>query len=652
MKSKINFVIAASLAVLLLFAFQVSASGMIMSIQDVHAPASVNPGQDATITFALNSSATESGTVQSTYTIDWSDTKVTNGVIKSSPSVTSIKTGEQKNVTMVVTAPKFSSEKIGVSLSSKVSGNNVVMPGPSAKLDILVNNTPSLSVVALTPLSLGQNGSINVSNTGNTPLTSIVLSVSGNTGVSLSESRLSLNAGESNKVDVRISSTATNTFGSSSVSILAKDTNTNVQSSISFDVRKSLCRSGPQGTNLSIREVNINNEDGDDTDWMPLNKVSVEVEVENNGNDDIKDVQVSMVLMDGSGKTFTNKLDFDDSDKDKKEISRISDGDTENVKFSFTVPGDFDEGSYRLSVKAFSKKISEDLLCVDSSSDLDNTIYQSIDVTREDDEGKFIAFDNIRMSPSEATCGDSVTMTLDVYNVGTDDQERVKVKLYNKDLKIDTFQELKNDFDAGDKETISLNFLIPQNIKDGTYSLDLSSEYDFDKGNYRESSDDSTKTLFKVFGCSAGIQVNEQSKALSISASLESEAIAGKKMIVKSTVKNNGQTPLIGVVNVKGNEDWADLESVSERVLNLAPGQSKEITLTFNVKESASGKNTFNLEVNAGEGNVSSQEVEVTLAQSRNLLDFSGNGIIWVIGIINVILIVIIIVVAVKIAQR
>ena len=70
------------------------------------------------------------------------------------------------------------------------------------------------------------------------------------------------------------------------------------------------------------------------------------------------------------------------------------------------------------------------------------------------------------------------------------------------------------------------------------------------------------------------------------------------------------------------------------------------------VKDNVEGEQTFSIETLSG-NNVDSQQVGVTIEPSNQLGSlFKGNGLIWVIGAINLLLIIVIIIVAVKIARR
>ncbi|MDO8564003.1 MAG: putative S-layer protein [Nanoarchaeota archaeon] len=442
--------------------------------------------------------------------------------------------------------------------------------------------------------------------------------------------------------------TATGTTTNSSGATLT------VSSNATITYFKTFCKNGEVGTNLTISDVNINNDRGDDFEWKPLDKIKVDVDVDNNGDNNIRNVQVEIELLDSSGKTVVKKLEFSDADDQKKDIGTINENDHEKATFEFVVPADFDEGNYKLAVKAYSKTLGEDKMCADTSSTLSDTSFQTVEVIRESDKGKFIVFDNIKFSPTEATCTDSVTLSFDAVNVGDQDQDQVRVFIKSSALKIDTSVEIRDNLNQGDKKTLSYTFDVPAGLADKLYTIELSSEYDYRKStdSYKESSDNAKQVLYKVFGCTP--VVNAQNK-VTINAALTSDAQAGLPLTVKATVTNNQGTSGIFSVSVKGYESWSDLDTVSDRIVQLANGQSKDITLSFNVDEKASGEQSFILETKSDSGETQQKEIVVNVEPKAGFSlgnAFEGNGLIWVIGIINVILIVLIIVVAVKLSNR
>lgn len=380
---------------------------------------------------------------------------------------------------------------------------------------------------------------------------------------------------------------------------------------------------------------------GDDNEWQPLDVIKVEVDVENKGATDLDNVIVVLGLFDSAGKNVANKFDYTTKDEEEADVGDLNDGDEETATFEFKVPADFKTGNYKLVFKAYSDDISQSTVCTDTVA---QSLIENIQVREEDDEDKFIAFDNVIVSPAQATCGDSVTVTFDAVNVGEDDEDKVKVNLFSKDLQVNQFSEITQGLDKGDLKLMSFSFQVPQ-VADKTYYLELTADYDYRNGNYHKATDESAKHGLRVFGC-AGTPVTGSS---AITAQLASEATAGKPLIVKATITNTGDKAGVFAVSASGFESWASLSDVSDRLVQLDAGKSKEITLTLQPTKEASGEKIFTIETRSDTGNVQSRQVAVTIANAGL---FAGNSWVWVLAGINVLLVVLIIIVAVVVSRR
>ena len=645
------------------------ASAAIVPIEVTGNQTTINHGDSFTIAFKLSNTGTApvtsaSVSLPSIAAGQWTSLKVGDSAAVSNPSSpaqllsaplaaganSSVITLTFTSTRSLASAGTYNSPAITFA-AADASGTVATTP---VTYSITINPSSTLSLASAGTVSATQNATLNVTNTGNVLFSAatnnrVALSPSGDFALQLSETSFDLSAGQSRQMSVSLAPTVdlnTLRFGTNTATVTA--TAGNVTAATTFTIRKTFCSAGEKGTNLTINQIDVTSTGDDDDEWKPLDRITVEVEVENNGDEDLDDVVVELGLFDNAGKKVIGDLDFDNADDEKITLDKLNDNDEDTVTFTFLVPGDFDSGSYKLTVKAYSKDVGESNLCTDTSSDLDNSFFHDIRVEREEEEGKFIGFSDSRVSPTEATCGDTVTFATDVYNIGEDDEDRVKVKIANRELDVDMSQEIRN-MDIGDRKQVQFTFVVPQ-VADKTYFLELTSEYDYRSGNYHEFSDEAFKFPLKVIGCSV-VPTNVSTSDIAISASLESDAKAGKEMVVKTTLRNRGTQAVTAVVVAKGYDDWAKLDRISERLVQLAPGESKEITLTFTVDADAKGEQSFILEIGSG-SRVQTQEVAVTIEESAGLQGLSTNKLAWIIGIINVILIIIIIIVAVKISRR
>ena len=355
---------------------------------------------------------------------------------------------------------------------------------------------PSLSLSILDGISKENGGSIRVENDGNENLENIILSYEGDFELEFSLNEFGLGIGESKTIDVNILD-ANKIFGINEVMINAQDSVTEVNDTERFSLKSTFCESGTRG-GLLIKNIKIdNNGMGKDDEWRLFDTIKVEVEIENEGGEDIEDVIVELGLF-NSNDNVVNDLEFENSGEEEVEIGDLDDGDEETMTFEFKVPHDFEDGNYKLAVKAYSDEAGEENVCIDVSSDLNKDFYEEIDVEREEDEGKFIYFENIELTQTHSECGREVSLTANIFNIGNEDQDRVKVRLVDRDSGIDQSMEITG-LDKGDKEKVQFTFVAPN--KGGDYELRISADYGYRRGSYQESSDKEEIIGFEVKAC-------------------------------------------------------------------------------------------------------------------------------------------------------
>ncbi len=577
---------------------------------------------------------------------------MTSGSATISASSVTLVPNQTLTVPVTVTFPASQSGPLVGTITATPSSGSPASDGFS----VTINPASSLSI-SKNPSSFNSgNVTLTITNTGNIVINNIVLNSSGNLPVGFSStSPFSLNAGSSNNIVVF--PTNTNNLNSGTFTSSVTASSGVISASTSISLNKGFCSNGAVGGNLSVSNIDVNNDGDKDEEWKPLDQITVEVDVENENNDvDIDDVVVELALFDSSGKDVSGDLDFLNSDEEQIELGDINEDDKETVTFEFIVPADFDEGSYKLSIKAYSDKTGESKECTDSS-DSDSSADIDIDVNAEDDEGKFIAFDDVTINPTEAVCGESVTLEADAFNVGEDDEDRVNVILESRDFNLNTNYEIRNGLDQGDSERASFTFVVPEGLSDKTYTLELSSEYDYRNGVYRESSDESFRVPITVIGCDGSTGGSTSGNDVSISASLESDAQPGEELIVKSVIRNTGSSSASFAVDASGYDSWAALNSISSRLVDLDAGESKEITFKFTVDKDAVGERSFFIEAESGD-KLERREVAVNLESGSSITGSSilgslgDNSLIWIIGAVNVILILIIIIVAIRVSSK
>lgn len=420
---------------------------------------------------------------------------------------------------------------------------------------------------------------------------------------------------------------------------------------ISFS--SSFCEEGEKGTDLEITEIEISNSDGEDDEWSPLDQIEVKVEVSNEGDERVKDVTVEIGIYNAEGKNIIR--DVENLDDEQVDLGNIDDGDEETATFTFNVPSDFESGDYNLVVKVFSDDLGEDVMCTSESSDLDNDFYQTITGERESEEEKHVIFQDIKVTPSPAQCGDRIQISGEAANIGDEEYEdQVKVTLVNKELGLNLEQVIREDFDEGDSELVDFEFDVPMNTKEKVYVLEFKTHYDYDKNDdeYDITSEDSFTQSVRVEG---GCEAEQPTNNVIISAELDEEtpeAVAGKQVLINVNVRNTGTNESTFTIGVSNNEDWSQVVSINPQTLSIGPGQSKDAVIILEVNEDVEGDQEFSI-VTTYEGGRKEQRVSVPVSQEPQQTDqlspvlehIRDNWFIYLIILVNIILIIAIILV-------
>ena len=441
---------------------------------------------------------------------------------------------------------------------------------------------------------------------------------------------------------------------------------------LTVTARDSFCSSGEiNATDLKLK-VDINNRgEGDDDEWFPLDLIEIEVELENNkeldGDGDLDDVVFELGLFrEGSSTNIIDDMMWISKDDEEFEVGDIDDdGEDKTHLFEFRVdPREVDDDNYILKVKAFPDR-DESETCIDFSDNLEDfgssEFFADIQISKENERDKMVVVDEESYPlVTNAFCGEQVSLSVDVYNVGDRDfDDQIKVVLFNDELGINEEKIANGNFDEGDKTDVTFSFRMPSNAQEKTYTFTMETFYDYDKDDdvYDEVSEDDFDALFKVEGNCDGAGDVSGSKAL-VAANLESGGKAGEELVVRATVTNTGSAIANYLVNAAGFASWADSASLNPTTFTLSSGESRDVLVTLNVKDDASGNQLFNFEVISDNELVVSQPVSVTIESPAGF--FTGrvtgglgdNSFLWVLGLLNVVLVGVIIFVAVKVLRK
>jgi len=403
-----------------------------------------------------------------------------------------------------------------------------------------------------------------------------------------------------------------------------------------------MCTYGINGTNLlSLSDIEDKSGLDDDWNWKALDDITVRVTFNNNGDKDNEDYKVQLYFFDETGKDVSNKF-VDDTDSLKQEINNLDSGDDIDMDFEFKLSTDVDSGDYRMFVKAY-RTSQEKAQCIVLEGDT------KIAVDQEDD---YVLVSSVTTSTTPVSCGDNIEITATISNTGSNDQDRVKVILYNKDLGLNLFREIDN-MDSGDETDVSFSFTISPNAVEKLYRLYLSTEfeYDDDDNSYdsqSDSEDDYVYSLNVVGNC------NDPTKP-TITAKLNSTALVGKDLVIEVDVKNNANQSMSAIVMPEEFESWAELVGVEPTTLSISKQATGKAYITLTPTQS--GQQTFNINV-IYNGKSIDQPITVKISEKTGLFSglfnqFGKVGAYLILGIaILVVLIIIVFVIRLILSRK
>ncbi len=624
-------------------------------------------GGTTSVTTVHGATATASLTISNTNTTEnFKTVTLQSSNITFSTTSFGLNASQSKSITYSIAVPLYQAPG-AYSYPFTVNGTkeNGQNSSVSGTIQVNVNSSATLSVTqAPSTLTKSNNKtSFTVKNTGNVQLTSLIFSFNANNlkddlrQITLTfspNSILLINPGASETVNITatIPENLDPKDYTTTLVVNASSLVSTVSVSTPLTVSQSFCKFGNVGTGLVITKVEDEEVENEDAwEWKPLNDIEITVKVDNNLDEDV-DAVLEYGLYDPDEKEFV--------DLDEEEIDfSIEEDEDEEVTIKFEVPADLDfdssEHNFRFYVKVYEEG-NEDKLCTDK---IDGEIFKDVEIKKE---SRDVVVNDVSL-PESALCGESLEYDATVFNTGRNEEDRVKIRLYNKELGVDLEKEIKN-LDVGDDEEFSFSFTIPQNVAEKTYKLDATTffDYDDDDNAYDETSDETFDSFLKVEGnC-----VKAVTKSARISASLETpeeDVVAGNEVRIKSTITNTGSDTVTYVVGVSRNEDFSSVESITPTSVTLKAGESRDVILTLMLDEDAEGDYTFTIK--ASFDNLSEErQVSLSVAPAeeerpgagfpltgRITESFQTNAFIWVIVAVNIILIIIIIIVAVRMSR-
>jgi len=201
-------------------------------------------------------------------------------------------------------------------------------------------------------------------------------------------------------------------------------------------------------------------------DYKPGDIIDIEVDIDNIGTSNVR-TQVEVFLYDEDTVIESTS----------SSTENIEEGEDETFILSIKIPTDSrdisEDENYRLYIKAFDDD-NEDEECIQDSVSLDIKLEKH-DIKIEESS---------RLLPSTAYCGETVTLIVDVTNVGEKDED-VTLSVENSALFInevsDTFEIENFDSDNNNEGSRTFRFDIPEDAREGDYNLNIEASFSGDR---------------------------------------------------------------------------------------------------------------------------------------------------------------------------
>lgn len=240
------------------------------------------------------------------------------------------------------------------------------------------------------------------------------------------------------------------------------------------------CQYSNEG-NLIISDIDlhVDNGFGDDEIWYPLNNIEVEIELLNDGNEDINNIILTYGLYDSENSEiiFENQIGgFNLIEGLEKEINDEFQLDKNITKL--------ENKSYDFYVKVIGE-INGNYTCVNE------TYREQIDVIIEDD---FVILDNLDKRVN-IILGEEIQIPLEIWNIGKNNQSNVSIRIYEENLGIDQRINIGNITSMTKKED-SISIQIPSDISDEIKSSLYLFLYNSDDNIYENSFGE--KSIFRI----------------------------------------------------------------------------------------------------------------------------------------------------------
>lgn len=407
--------------------------------------------------------------------------------------------------------------------------------------------------------------------------------------------------------------------------------------------------------NLKISDFDINViGEGNDEEWQYLDEIKITVELENTHNsENIEDVEVRIIIMDNTIENGGNDVtsDFDLDDDTLTNIGTLKDGRSKREDVTFTIdeisPEDLDAGTYYIYVMAYEDN-NEAEQCESMSDKISNDDYYfKFEIESVDDDEAVVAKGIGIDAPVNTYCGQqNLEITIPIYNLGDNDEERVLVILSDSAMGIYEYEVIRN-LDSGDREDVVFFIDIPSELSKDKDDLDVEVYFNWDDdeddenpADYDDKTSDESVRLI-ILSCTG--------PAPSVNANLASPAEVGTELIIKALITNNGDDNDF-VISVSDFESWAEFVSITPQTASIKEGEFTEVTIVL--KPKTAGTQSFKINTIV-DGKSHDKLVSVKdIAEKKGLFSGMSDAVTYTIIAIIAVLVLIFLVLIARVSRR
>jgi len=257
------------------------------------------------------------------------------------------------------------------------------------------------------------------------------------------------------------------TVGTYAATVVATDVQgSTATQSFSIEVsRQSMLRISDLDVKVgSKKDSGLSDGDSISKDAEPGSEVSFQFEIENAYTDDddieIEDITVTV--------TIEGIDDGDDLEEESDEFDLKPEKD-KNVDLDFTLPLRVESGTYNVLIHV-------------EGEDTENQNYEiewNLELTVDKESHKVI-IENARLNDAELSCYRSTALSVDVLNIGDNEEERARLTISNDDLNLNVVQnfELSDDvFDEDAEYSYSTMISLDEDFPAGVYPIEIHAYY-------------------------------------------------------------------------------------------------------------------------------------------------------------------------------